>query len=155
MELGRATIMPLTLTSTLSALGFRSVSDIDVDFQNEASIMVTGGIDFGGPEISLEAALRKIPADFDRMPILFEGHSKSVRLWTDQIVAIRFKPTMYSYTMNRYGEVPGTDSIRLKFTASLFRRISLLAPRNGIPLRTAFVAEIESPVGPLLIQRRI
>ena len=54
--------------------------------------------------------------------------SKILRLWTDRVVVTRFKPTVYSFTMNRSGLAPGTDLSRLRFTATLFRRLATLPP---------------------------
>jgi phosphoribosylaminoimidazole-succinocarboxamide synthase len=68
---------------------------------------------------------------------------------------MQFKPTVYSYTMNRYGVASQTDQSRVKFTAALFRKMAKLAPRNGIELQSAFLAEIPSPAGPLLAQRKV
>ena len=104
---------------------------------------------------ALEQALKTIPLHFDSLPLLFEGHSKIVRLWTDRVVALRFKPTVYSFTMNRYGNVPGTDVVRLKFTAALFRRMTGIISQNGLELRNAFLAEIDCVDGPVLIQKRV
>jgi phosphoribosylaminoimidazole-succinocarboxamide synthase len=51
--------------------------------------------------------------------------------------------------------VPGTDVVRLRFTAALFRQMAQLPPQAGVPLRSAFLAEIETPDGPLLAERRV
>jgi phosphoribosylaminoimidazole-succinocarboxamide synthase len=103
----------------------------------------------------LERVLRAIPLSFEALPLLFEGESKIVRLWTDRVVVLRLKPTVYSYTMNRYGEVAGTEQIRAKFSAALFRKMAALAPKGNIILKNAFLAELVSPDGPLLVQRRV
>jgi phosphoribosylaminoimidazole-succinocarboxamide synthase len=87
--------------------------------------------------------------------VLFEGESKQVRLWTDRVVAIRFKPTIYSHTDNCYGEGAGTDDLRVRFSAGVFRRMADTEWEAGIAPRSAFLAEVETDEGPLLIQRRV
>jgi phosphoribosylaminoimidazole-succinocarboxamide synthase len=108
-----------------------------------------------GPETLLERTIRVLPLDFDSLPLLVEGESKIVRKWTDRLVAIRFKPTVYSYTANRYGEVPGTDWSRLKFTAALFRLMAATKFENDAVPRSAFIAQYETADGPLLIERMV
>jgi len=45
-----------------------------------------------------------------------EGESKMYRQIPDTNLAlVTLKPTLYSFTHNRYGEVPGTDALRMKF----------------------------------------
>lgn len=112
-------------------------------------------VSIDGPETLLERTLRALPLDFDSMPLVVEGESKIIRRWTEKVVAIRFKPTVYSFTANRYGVVPGSDRTRLKFTAALFR---LMASRNfaGGPIPpSAFLAERASDDTPLLIERNV
>jgi phosphoribosylaminoimidazole-succinocarboxamide synthase len=104
---------------------------------------------------TLERALRELPIDFDALPVAFEGESKSVRLWTDRVVVMRFKPTVYSYTHNRYGEAPGTDVVRLRFAAALFREMAALSWPGHVAPRSAFLAELDTAEGPLLVQRRV
>jgi phosphoribosylaminoimidazole-succinocarboxamide synthase len=103
----------------------------------------------------LEAALWALPLDFEALPLLIEGESKVLRQWTDGVVVTRLKPTVYSYSMNRSGAVPGTDDSRLRFTATLFRRMAALPPQAGIRLQNAFLAARDTPAGPLLIERRV
>jgi phosphoribosylaminoimidazole-succinocarboxamide synthase len=107
------------------------------------------------PQTLLERILQAIPLNFEALPLLFEGESKIVRLWTDRVVVMRLKPTVYSYTMNRYGEVAGTEQIRAKFTAALFRKMAALEPKGNVILKNAFLAELPSPGGSLLAQRRV
>ncbi|MCB0336872.1 MAG: hypothetical protein KDD62_11230, partial [Bdellovibrionales bacterium] len=52
--------------------------------------------------------------DFDLLPRVIEGESKDVRYLGDGLVAIRLKPTVYSFTHNRCDVVPGSDRIRLE-----------------------------------------
>lgn len=56
------------------------------------------------------------PLDFDALPLVAEGESKIVRYLGGGRVAIRLKPTIYSYTANRYGVIPGTERLRLSAT---------------------------------------
>src|SRR5688572_23693765 len=60
----------------------------------------------------VEYVLSKLPIDFDDLPLLAEGDSKIVRSLNDKIVVERFKPTVYSFTTNRYGMVEGTEELR-------------------------------------------
>lgn len=53
-------------------------------------------------------------AEFRRLPLVVEGESKEVRYAGSGLVAIRFKPTIYSFTANRTGVVPGSDVLRLR-----------------------------------------
>ena len=57
----------------------------------------------------VENAIRKLPIDFDNLPILVEGESKIVKSLNEKIVLERFKPTVYSYSINRYGTVDETE----------------------------------------------
>lgn len=125
------------LQGQLAALGFAAVNLDGLDPHE-------------GEETLLERALRTIPLDFDALPLLCEGESKILRLWTDKVVVERFKPTVYSFTMNRYGLAEGTEAIRVRFTAEVFRRMAKL----GIA-ESAFLALIESEDGPLLVQRLV
>lgn len=113
------------------------------------------GVSIEGPETLLERTLRALPLDFDSLPLVVEGESKIIRKWTEKVVAIRFKPTVYSFTANRYGEVPGSDRIRLKFTAALFRLMAARNPDGNAIARSAFLAERESDDGPLLIEKNV
>lgn len=51
---------------------------------------------------------------FAQMPLVIEGESKEVRYLGKGLVAIRFKPTIYSFTANRCGIVEGSDRLRLR-----------------------------------------
>ncbi|GAB4193339.1 MAG: hypothetical protein OHK0022_08070 [Roseiflexaceae bacterium] len=59
--------------------------------------------------------------DFDALPLVAAGESKEVRYQGGGRVAIRLRPSVYSYTYNRYGLVPGSDRLRLEATALLAR----------------------------------
>ncbi len=56
---------------------------------------------------------------FRSLPLVAEGESKEVRYYGDGQVVIRLKPTIYSYTHNRTGEIPGSDTARLRVIQSL------------------------------------
>ncbi len=56
---------------------------------------------------------------FEDLPLVVEGHSKEVRYLGDGMVATRLKPTVYSYTHNRAGEIVGTDTARLRVSRAL------------------------------------
>lgn len=60
---------------------------------------------------------------FDALPLVAEGESKIVRDAGSGLVAIRFRPTVYSFTHHRSGEVPGTDALRLRTTRVLVREL--------------------------------
>lgn len=53
-------------------------------------------------------------ADFAALPLVIEGESKEVRYAGGGLAAIRFKPTIYSFTANRCGVVPGSELLRLR-----------------------------------------
>ncbi len=57
---------------------------------------------------------RLTEAEFVRLPLVIEGESKEVRYAGGGRVAIRFKPTIYSFTSNRCGVVPGSEVLRLR-----------------------------------------
>jgi phosphoribosylaminoimidazole-succinocarboxamide synthase len=52
--------------------------------------------------------------EFAALPLVVEGESKVVRDAGDGLCLIRYKPTVYSYTNNRAGVVPGSDALRLR-----------------------------------------
>jgi phosphoribosylaminoimidazole-succinocarboxamide synthase len=59
---------------------------------------------------------RMTDAEFEALPLVVEGESKIVRDAGDGMAVIRFKPTIYSFSSNRAGVVPGSDSLRLGAT---------------------------------------
>jgi len=67
--------------------------------------------------------------EFERLPLVVEGESKIVRDAGDGLAVIRFKPTIYSFTANRAGIVPGSDVLRLRATRILLEVIR----KAGIP----------------------
>lgn len=103
----------------------------------------------------VEFVLRHIPFDFEKLPLLVEGESKIVRSLNDKIVVERFKPTVYSYTHNRYGEVAGTEETRVLFTAAIFRWLNRHNAQRGGRLYNAFLATVPSAGGTLLLQEKV
>ena len=101
----------------------------------------------------VEQVLRQIKFDFKKLPLLVLGDSKEIRLLTPKIALARLLPTLYSFTYNRYGEVKGTEDIRARFSAEIFRKMAL-SP-GPYRLSSAFLALVESPAGPLLAERRV
>ncbi len=53
---------------------------------------------------------------FTDFPVIKEGESKIIHNVGNDLVAIRYKPTVYSYTANRTGVIQGTDTLRLRAT---------------------------------------
>jgi phosphoribosylaminoimidazole-succinocarboxamide synthase len=108
---------------------------------------------FDPPETLVERALRCIPLDFDSLPIVVEGESKQVRRWTSGAVATRFKPTVYSYTANRYGRAPGTDDLRVHFTAAVFSQLRAADVGDAVRPQAAYLAEVPWQGSWLLVER--
>lgn len=101
----------------------------------------------------MDQILQQVEFDFPDLPLLVLGDSKEIRLLTPKIALARLLPTLYSFTNNRYGEVQGTEGIRARFSAEIFRAMAL-SP-GTYQLSSAFLALVESPVGPLLAERRV
>ncbi len=92
---------------------------------------------------------------FSDLPLLVEGDSKEIRLLNSSVCLERLKPTVYSYTENRYGIAPGTDIVRARFTAAVFRHLRELDQVEGLTNGSAFIDLLETGDGPLLMQRRV
>jgi phosphoribosylaminoimidazole-succinocarboxamide synthase len=164
----RGVVMAQRLASRLTELGFEAAfgEGNAVQTTRDFVLRLSSGLDTQGnhhalvalndPETLLERALRVLPLDFSSLPLLTEGESKIVRAWTDKVVVMRFKPTVYSFTANRYGVVPGTDIIRARFTAALFRLMATASWDGATPPRSAFLAEIASTDHvPLIVEERV
>ena len=52
--------------------------------------------------------------EFRRLPLVVEGESKEVRYAGKGLAVIRYKPTIYSFTANRSGVIPGSEVLRLR-----------------------------------------
>lgn len=139
-----------------------SALDLDVRFvrSSDAGICLAGPggepilVDPGHPECSMiEQVLQSLRFEFDQLPLLTRGESKELRLLTPRIVLAKLLPTVYSFTNNRYGNAPGTEVVRARFSAQIFRRMALdPGPRH---LANAFLGLIESPHGPLLAEHLV
>ncbi|MBO9728441.1 MAG: hypothetical protein J7623_07355 [Chitinophaga sp.] len=103
-------------------------------------------------ESIVEHILQKIPFSFELLPLLVEGESKIIRYWTPRVVIEKFKPTVYSYTHNRYGLVDGTDAIRIKFTTAVYRKMLQHGKGLACAPASAFLAEIENEQGLFIVQ---
>lgn len=66
--------------------------------------------------------------EFKKLPLVVEGESKEIRYLGKGKVAIRLKPTIYSYTHNRCSSIPGSDILRLKTTQLITEELA----RHGI-----------------------
>ncbi len=70
--------------------------------------------------------------EFEKLPLLVMGESKEIRdagvIQGVHRCWIRFRPTIYSFTANRAGVVPGSDRLRYKAT----RRLVDVLRRAGI-----------------------
>lgn len=76
----------------------------------------------GEPRPSL-AAVKEARARFNDLPLLIEGESKIVRSIDDELVIIKLKPTLFSYSANRTAVVDGSDELRLKISAILWKEL--------------------------------
>lgn len=103
-------------------------------------------------ESIVERILQKIPFNFEQLPLLIEGESKIIKYWTPRVVIEKFKPTVYSYTHNRYGMVDGTDNIRIKFTTAVYRKMAHNGEGRAYAPASAFLAEIENEQGLFIVQ---
>jgi phosphoribosylaminoimidazole-succinocarboxamide synthase len=103
-----------------------------------------------GRATMIEQVLQQLRFDFKSLPALTTGESKEIRLLTQRVALAKLLPTVYSFTHRRYGVAPGTDEVRARFSADLFR----LMQRNpgNRHLATAFLGLVESPEGPLLAE---
>ncbi len=99
----------------------------------------------------IEQVLVQLDVDFETLPLLVRGDSKEIRLLTPRIALANLLPTVYSYTYNRYGLVPGTDKIRTLFTAELFRKMA--AEPGPFHLGSAFLGLVKTPNGLLLAEQ--
>jgi phosphoribosylaminoimidazole-succinocarboxamide synthase len=142
-----------TLAKELTRLGFLVVTEQSANSALGAqAIMLVPSVGLGGirtipvgPSMQLntllELVLRRIPFDFNSLPLYVEGESKEIRRWTEKVVLVKMKPTVYSYTHNRCGLIPGTDKLRLSFTCEIFRRMhSVIVGETAI--KTSFLGEI-------------
>ena len=100
-----------------------------------------------------EQVLRGLRFTFEELPLLVRGDSKEIRLLTPRIALARLLPSVYSFTHNRYGSVPGTEVVRARFSAAVFR--TMAESPGARHLGTAYLGLLETPAGPLLAERRV
>ncbi|MFZ4262457.1 phosphoribosylaminoimidazolesuccinocarboxamide synthase [Sphingobacterium sp. HJSM2_6] len=103
----------------------------------------------------IEHFFNELPLEFDALPDLIEGESKVIKLITAKLVMEKFKPTVYSYTHNRYGIAEGTDNLRLKFTSELYRQLEHYQDSINHKPVSSFVAEIKNEQGHFMVQRKV
>lgn len=109
------------------------------------------GICLAGDALPLiEQVLSQVRFDFAALPLLTKGESKEIRLLTPQIALAKLLPTVYSFTHRRYGLAQGTDALRARFSAALFR--AMRANPGARHMASAFLGLIESADGPLLAE---
>lgn len=60
-------------------------------------------------------------AEFNALPLVVEGESKIVRDAGGGLCVIKFKPTIYSFTANRAGIIPGSDVLRLRASRTFLK----------------------------------
>ena len=99
----------------------------------------------------IEQVLAQLDVDFESLPLLVRGDSKEIRLLTPRIALAQLLPTVYSYTYNRYGVAPGTDAVRTRFTAELFR--AMAAEPGAFQLCSAYLGLVSTPIGMLLAEK--
>lgn len=83
-----------------------------------------------------ELVIEKLGTEFEKMsykqfqtlPLFVEGESKEIRRLNDKYGIIYFKPTIYSFTSNRTGIVPGSNRIRVNVSKVLCEHLK----KNGI-----------------------
>lgn len=73
---------------------------------------------------------------FETLALLKEGESKELRdagrsLDGKRLCLIRFKPTIYSFTANRCGVVPGSELLRLRATRVLVEVLKIAGVRHA------------------------
>jgi phosphoribosylaminoimidazole-succinocarboxamide synthase len=69
---------------------------------------------------------------FDDLPLLIEGESKIVKTINNDLVIIKLKPTLFSYSANRADVVEGSDDLRLKISQILWRELMKAGVDVGI-----------------------
>jgi len=74
-------------------------------------------------------------AHYAKLPLFCTGNSKELRR-TDVpgILIGRFFPTLYSYTQNRAGAVPGTDALRMQISRVFWRLL------HSVGVKTCYLA---------------
>lgn len=82
-------------------------------------------IDPGAPNFDMA----NLKDTFSKLPLVIKGESKEVRYVGGGLVAIKFLPTLYSYSKNRAGVVEGTDELRL----AMCKKMQEVFRLGGVP----------------------
>lgn len=138
------------LAKRLNDLGFENTVINEVLKTIELNTLDNSSID-----LLLEQALQNIAFDFEKLPTLCEGESKIIKKWTDKVLLMSFKPTVYSYTQNRYGLAEGTEKTRIKFSSALFRKMAAENFTQDFKPQSAFLAEINNEQGCFMVQQMV
>lgn len=101
----------------------------------------------------VEQVIQGIRFEFCSLPKVARGESKEIRLLTPKITLAKLLPSVYSFTNNRYGVAPGTELVRARFSAEIFRYMA----RQPGPhhMANAFLGLVESSEGPLLAEHLV
>jgi phosphoribosylaminoimidazole-succinocarboxamide synthase len=103
----------------------------------------------------VEHVIQQLPFQLDQLPLLIEGESKVIKLLNSKMVVEQFKPTVYSVTQNRYGEVEGTAELRVLFSSEVFKSMNRYNQEQGKHLNNAFLAVVYTADGPLMVQEKV
>jgi phosphoribosylaminoimidazole-succinocarboxamide synthase len=103
----------------------------------------------------VEHVIQQLPFQLEALPLLVEGESKIIKLLNSKMVVEQFKPTVYSFTHNRYGEVEGTAELRVLFSSELFRSMNRYNHEQVKHLKNAFLAVVYTADGPLMVQEKV
>lgn len=135
--------------------------ELDVAYESggDAGLLLRGPsneritVDLRSSWSMIEQVLRQLEFDFADLPPVVVGESKDIRALTRRVIVAKLLPTVYSFTNNRYGHVPGTDLVRAQFSSAVFRA---MADNPGSRhMSSAFLGLVESKDGPLLVERRM
>ncbi len=88
--------------------------------------------------------------NFEYLPLVKEGESKIIRYLGQGKVAIRLKPTIYSYTKNRYGIIPNSEKIRCKSSQILVEQLTKHQVKHGFH---TYDEKIEAIIADLIIEK--
>ena len=88
-------------------------------------------------EAAPDDVFRGLRDRFDSLPLIIEGESKILRRAGDGLTIVKLKPTLFSYSANRAAEVPGTETLRLRISAILWKKLA----ENGIAVGIRHVGD--------------
>jgi phosphoribosylaminoimidazole-succinocarboxamide synthase len=80
---------------------------------------------------------RRLRERFDSLPLIVEGESKIIRRIAAGLAMVQLKPTLFSHSANRAAIVEGTERLRLRISAVLWKHLS----DHGIPVSVLDVGE--------------